>query len=65
MKYKTLMVIKSLVCLAFAIPILFVPKFFYGLFGMTLDAAGIFPAWQYGASLLGNFLLTWFSMFSL
>jgi hypothetical protein len=58
------MLIKSLVCLAFALPILIVPKSFYDLFGMTLDAAGVFPAWQYGASLLGNFLLTWFSRFS-
>ncbi len=60
MKFKTLMIIKAIVCLVLGVPILLVPKFFYGLFGADLDAAGVYPAWEYGASLLGNFLLTWF-----
>jgi len=64
MKYKTLMIIKAMVCLVLGIPILVVPKFFYGLFGVILDAAGVFPAWQYGASLIGNALLTWITRIS-
>jgi len=59
MKFKTLMIIKAAVCIVLGIPILVVPKFFYGIFGVTLDAAGVFPAWEYGASLMGNALLTW------
>jgi hypothetical protein len=59
MKFKTLMIIKAAVCIVMGIPILVVPKFFYGIFGVTLDAAGVFPAWEYGASLMGNALLTW------
>lgn len=64
MKFKTLMIIKAIVSLVLGLPILFVTKYFYGLFGVTLDAAGIFPAQQYGASLIGNFLLTWFAQYA-
>ncbi len=59
MKLKTVMVIKAVVCLAFGIPILFFPKFLYGLFGVELAGAATFPAQQYGASLFGNLFLTW------
>ena len=61
MKFKTLMIIKAAVCLFLGIPILLVPKFFYSIFGVSLNDAGVYPAWEYGASLLGNFLLTWFA----
>jgi len=59
MKFKTLMIIKAVVCISLGLPILLVPKFFYGIFGLTLAAGGIFAAREYGASLIGNFLLTW------
>ncbi|MEE4194755.1 MAG: hypothetical protein V2J07_06130 [Anaerolineae bacterium] len=59
MKFKTLMIIKAVVCLALGLPILFIPKLFYSIFGVTLAAGGIFAAREYGASLIGNFLLTW------
>ena len=59
MKFKTLMIIKAIVCLTLGIPILLVPKFFYGIFGVALTAGGIFVAREYGASLIGNMLLTW------
>ena len=59
MKFKTLMIIKAVVCISLGLPILFVPKFFYGIFGVALAAGGIFAAREYGASLIGNFLLTW------
>ena len=59
MKFKTLMIIKAVVCISLGLPILFVPKFFYGIFGLVLTAGGMFAAREYGASLIGNFLLTW------
>jgi hypothetical protein len=61
MKFKTLMIIKAVVCLTLGLPILFVPKFFYGLFGTTLGAGGMFAAREYGASLMGNLMITWFA----
>jgi len=61
MKFKTLMIIKAVVCISLGIPILVVPKFFYSLFGMILPGNSIYPALEYGASLIGNFLLTWFA----
>lgn len=59
MKFKTLMIIKAVVCVSLGIPILIVPEFFYGIFGVILTAGGIFAAREYGASLIGNLLLTW------
>jgi hypothetical protein len=61
MNLKTLMIIKAIVCLVLGLPILFVPYFFYGVFGATLAAGGAFAAQEYGASLMGNMLLTWFA----
>lgn len=60
MKFKTMMIIKAIVCLAFGIPILFFPKFLYSIFGVTLSGPGVtFPAQEYGASLFGNMVLAW------
>lgn len=59
MKLKTLMIIKAIVCIALGIPILIIPKLFYSVFGLALTPAGIFTAREYGASLIGNFFLTW------
>jgi hypothetical protein len=61
MKLKTLMIIKAIVCITLAIPILAMPVFFYSIFGLALTPAGAFVAREYGASLIGNFLLTWFA----
>ena len=61
MKLKTLMIIKAVVCITLAIPILLMPQFFYSIFGLGLTPAGMFVAREYGASLVGNFLLTWFA----
>ena len=46
MKFQTLMIIKAVVCLVLGVPILLVPVFLYSLFG---------------ASLIGNLMLTWFA----
>mgnify|MGYP001143102212 CR=1 FL=1 len=59
MKFKTLMIIKAVVCISLGLPILLIPKLFYSIFGLALAAGGVFAAREYGASLMGNFLLTW------
>jgi len=61
MNLKTMLIIKAIVCLVLGIPILIVPTLFYGVFGATLTAAGVFAAQEYGASLMGNLCLTWFA----
>ncbi len=62
MKFKTMMIIKAVVCLCFGSLILAVPAFSYPIFlGLNLDPAGVFAARQYGASLIGVLFLTWFA----
>lgn len=61
MKFKTLMIIKALVCLSLGLPILIVPYFVYSLFGATLSPGGAFAAQEYGAALIGNLMVTWFA----
>lgn len=61
MKFQTLMIIKAIVCLSLGVPILIAPVFLYSLFGASLNPGGIFAAREYGASLMGNLMLTWFA----
>ena len=61
MKLKTMLIIKAIVCLCLGIPILLVPNFIYSIFGATLAAGGVFAAREYGASMMGNLMLTWFA----
>ena len=61
MKLKTLLVIKALVSLVFGIPILIVPGKLLALFGLTLNADGMFMAREYGGALLGIAALCWFA----
>lgn len=61
MKFQTMMIIKAVVCLSLGLPILLAPVFLYSLFGASLNPAGVFAAQEYGASLIGNLLLTWFA----
>ena len=61
MKLKTLLIIKAIVCLCLGIPILLFPNFTYSIFGATLAAGGVFAAREYGASMMGNLMLTWFA----
>src|SRR4030042_4415657 len=65
MKLKTLLIIKAIVCLCLGVPILLVPNFMYSIFGATLAAGGVFAAREYGASMMGNLMLTWFARNSL
>jgi hypothetical protein len=61
MKLKTLMIIKAIVCLCLGIPILIVPNLIYSIFGVSLTVGGVFAAREYGASMMGNLMLTWFA----
>jgi hypothetical protein len=61
MTFRTLMTTKAVVCLALGVPILLAPEFLYSLFGASLLPAGVFAAREYGASLAGNLMLTWFA----
>jgi hypothetical protein len=61
MKFKTLMIIKAAVCLILGLPILFAPVSLYSLFGISLNLGGVFAAREYGASLIGNLMITWFA----
>jgi hypothetical protein len=61
MKFSTLMLIKAVVCLFFGASVLLVPEFVYSIFGGTLAAGGVFAAREYGASMIGNLLVTWYA----
>jgi hypothetical protein len=60
MNFKTMMTIKAAVCLIFGIPMLMAPGLLMSMFGVNLDGGGPLMARLYGASLLGNLMLTWF-----
>jgi hypothetical protein len=61
MKLKTLLIIKAIVCLCLGLPILLIPNFIYSIFGASLTVGGAFAAREYGASMMGNLMLTWFA----
>jgi hypothetical protein len=61
MSFKALMVIKAVVCLLFGIAFIFFPGFLLSIFGVKLGAGGLFTAREYGATLWGNLMLTWFA----
>jgi hypothetical protein len=61
MGFKILMVIKAVVCLAFGVLLLLLPSQLLSLYGMSFSSAAAFTARAYGASMLGNLMLTWFA----
>ena len=61
MKFKDLMVIKAIVCLAFGILLLAVPDKLLSIFGAALTAGGMFTAREYASSLFGNLFICWFA----
>ena len=61
MQFKTLMVIKALVCLVFGPLLLFAPDPLLILLGTTFGAGAALTAREYGAALMGNLMLTWFA----
>ena len=61
MKFKTLMVIKAVVCVVFGPILLFVPGPLLTLLGSSFGPGAAITAREYGAALVGNFLLAWFA----
>jgi hypothetical protein len=61
MTFRTLLISKAAVCLAFGALLLFAPVALLGLLGGELGGAGTFTAREYGAALVGTLLLTWFA----
>ncbi len=59
MKYKTVMLIKAVVCLAFGFLLLVLPETLLNIMGASIGPAGLFTARLYGAALTGTLLLTW------
>lgn len=61
MAYKTIMVIKAVVCLVFGIILMAIPGALLSLLGAALSPGGAFTSREYAASLFGNLMLTWFA----
>ena len=59
MKFKTLMIMKAFVCVGFGPLLLFVPGWLLNLLGTTYCPGAALTAREYGATLIGNLLLTW------
>lgn len=59
MKFKTIMIIKAIVCLGFGPLLLFVPAWLLNLLGTSYGPGAALTAREYGASLFGNLCLTW------
>jgi hypothetical protein len=55
------MVIKAIVCLVFGFLLVVVPGVLLSILGITIDPGGVFIARLYGASLFGNFMLSWYA----
>lgn len=59
MNFKTLMIIKAVVCLGFGPLLLFFPGQLLNLLGTTFGPGAALTAREYGAALMGNLFLTW------
>lgn len=59
MKFRTLMTVKAVVCLGFGPVLLFFPAWILGLMGAAYCTGAALTAREYGATLVGNLLLTW------
>ena len=61
MTFRWLLIIKSVVSVFFGLILLSVPGFLLKLMGTELGSGGVYMAREYGAALMGIFLLTWFA----
>jgi len=59
MKFKTVMIIKAVVCLGFGPLLLLVPEWLLNILGTSFGPGANLTAREYGAALIGNLLLTW------
>jgi len=55
------MIIKAVVCLCFAPVLLFFPEQLLNLLDTSFGSGAALTAREYGATLVGNFLLAWFA----
>ena len=58
MKFKTLMIVKAIVCLGFGPLLLFVPSQLLNILGTSFGLGAALTAREYGAALIGNLFLT-------
>jgi len=61
MNFKTLMIIKAVVCLGFGPLLLFVPGELLNFLGTSYGPGAALTGREYGATLRGNLMLTWFA----
>lgn len=61
MSYKSIMVIKAVVCVIFGVILISAPGALLSFLGAELSAGGRFTAREYAAALFGNLMLTWFA----
>ncbi len=61
MTFRTLLIIKAVVCLVFGLFLLLAPGALLGILGSTLNDGGTFTAREYGAAMIGTLLLAWFA----
>ncbi len=61
MKFKTLMIIKAVVCLGFGPLLLFFPGELLNFLGTSFGGGAALTGREYGATLMGNLMLTWFA----
>ena len=61
MTFRTLLIVKAIVCLVFGLFLLLAPVVLLNLLGSELNDGGTFTAREYGAALIGTLLLTWFA----
>lgn len=60
MSFKTLMVIKALVCLFFGVVMLAAPITLFSLFGAEMNDASAFTSREYAAAMSGIMFICWF-----
>ena len=58
MKFKTVMILKAIVCLGFGPLLLFIPEWLLNLLGTSAGPSTL-TAREYGSALIGNLFLTW------
>ncbi|MCP2519520.1 hypothetical protein NLC26_00365 [Candidatus Aminicenantes bacterium AC-708-M15] len=57
MKLKAVLIIKSIVCIGFGLPLLIIPEKLVSLLDVTISPGGAFFAREYGGALVGLFFL--------
>ncbi len=61
MTFKTMMILKAIVCLVFGLLLLFLPGQLLKLLNLSFGSGAAMMTRLYGACLMGNLMLTWFA----